>query len=60
MEEQQMNWGSNDEPTYRSTDWIIFFISLIAMLALLQFADRYFWIALPFVCTFLVRALKVM
>lgn len=60
MQEQRMDWGSNAEPTYKASDWLIFLVSLVVMILLLMYGDRYFWVALPFVFTFLVRALKMM
>jgi hypothetical protein len=41
-------------------DWIIFLVSLVAMIGLLMYASEWFWVALPFVLTYLVRALKMM
>ena len=41
------------------TDWIIFGISTVICLLLATFASQWFWVALPFVLTFLVRALRV-
>jgi hypothetical protein len=42
------------------SDWVIFLISLAGMIALLAFADEWFWLALPFVLTYFVKALKFM
>ncbi|MDP4853670.1 MAG: hypothetical protein NWR22_10840 [Saprospiraceae bacterium] len=42
------------------SDWVIFMISLAGMIALLAFADEWFWLALPFVLTYFVKALKFM
>ena len=41
-------------------DWAIFLISLVAMIALLKFATPWFWLALPFVTTYLAKALNAM
>ena len=41
-------------------DWLIFLVSLVGMLALLKWEDRFFWVLLPFVLTYLVKALKMM
>ena len=40
--------------------WILFFISLVVMILLLAFMSAWFWVALPFVGTFLVQALDAM
>ncbi len=40
-------------------DWLLFLISLVAMIILFAVADEWFWLALPFVLTFFVRALRV-
>lgn len=39
--------------------WLYFIISLIAMIALLIFRPEWFWVALPFVLTYLVYAMDV-
>lgn len=41
------------------TDWIIFFISLAVMIGFFIYADEWFWVALPFVLTYFVRALRM-
>jgi len=41
-------------------DWVFFFISLVAIIALLMYASEWFWIALPFVLTFFVKAVRAM
>jgi fatty acid desaturase len=53
---------SSMETSNNSTllDWIIFLVSLVAMIGLLMYASEWFWVALPFVLTYLVRALKMM
>ncbi len=52
----------NMETTNNSTtkDWIYFFISLAAMIGLFVVADEWFWLALPFVLTFFVKAIRMM
>ena len=37
--------------------WLIFLISTITMFAMLAFLPAWFWVALPFVCTYFVLAL---
>jgi hypothetical protein len=44
----------------RVLDFILFAISLVAMIALLMFSPQWFWVALPFVLTFLTRFLGSM
>ena len=41
-------------------DWVIFFISLAVMIGFFIYADEWFWLALPFVLTYFVRALRMM
>lgn len=41
-------------------DWIIFLVSTVICVLLLMFADEWFWLALPFVLTYLVKALRAM
>ena len=43
----------------RSTDWMGFLISTVICVGLLVMAPEYFWLALPAVLTFFVRALNV-
>lgn len=50
----------NAEKTSTLQDWIFFLISLAAMIALLTFKPEFFWLALPFVGTFLAKALRAM
>ncbi len=40
-------------------DWIFFLGSLAVCIGLLAFADEWFWLALPFVLTYFVKALNV-
>jgi hypothetical protein len=49
------------DTTSKSTrlDWIIFFVSLFVMILFFIFADEWFWVALPFVLTYFVRAIRV-
>jgi hypothetical protein len=51
----------NMDATKKSTglDWIIFFVSLVAIVLLLMYADEWFWLALPFVLTYFVKAIRV-
>ena len=39
-------------------DWMIFFVSTVAMIVLLVVAPEWFWLALPFVTTYLAKALN--
>lgn len=41
-------------------DWMFFLISTLIMFLLLIFADSWFWVAMPFSLTYLVKALNVM
>ena len=41
-------------------DWIIFFVTTAILIFLLLFMNEWFWLALPFSCTFLARALRVL
>jgi hypothetical protein len=44
----------------RSLDWLLFLASTAVVILLLIFADEWFWVALPFSLTYLVRALNAM
>ncbi len=39
--------------------WILFLVSLVALVLLLKFASNWFWADLPFLFTFLVKAMDV-
>lgn len=41
-------------------DWIIFLVSLVACIGFLMIKPEWFWVTLPFLFTYLVRALKMM
>lgn len=40
-------------------DWILFLVSTVIMILFFMYADEWFWVALPFVLTYFVRALRV-
>jgi hypothetical protein len=42
----------------RTMDWVLFLVSTAAVILLLMFADEWFWVALPFSLTYLVKALN--
>jgi hypothetical protein len=44
----------------RAIDWIMFLVSTVIMILMLMYADEWFWLALPFVCTYLVKAFDAM
>jgi membrane protein insertase Oxa1/YidC/SpoIIIJ len=51
----------NSESTISNTkEWLLFIISAIVFVSMLIWLPQWFWLALPFVCTFLVKALRVM
>ncbi len=43
----------------KGTYWILFFVSLAIMVWLLMFHSNWFWVDLPFLLTFLVKAMDV-
>ena len=50
---------STQENTSSKMDWILFIISTIVMFAMLVFMNEWFWLAMPFSLTYLVKALKM-
>ena len=60
MQEEQVHHSEIKEVNYSKTDWLIFFVSFVIMLALLKWESRFFWLALPFAITYLVKSLKMM
>jgi hypothetical protein len=41
-------------------DWLFFLVSTVITVALLVVAPEWFWVPLPFVLTYLVRAMRAM
>lgn len=41
-------------------DWIWFLVSTAIMIFMLIYVNEWFWLALPFSLTYLVKALRVM
>lgn len=60
MDEQRVESAEIKEVNYKASDWLIFLVSFTVMILLLYFESRFFWVALPFAGTFLVKALRVM
>jgi hypothetical protein len=60
MDEQRVETAEIKEVNYQATDWLIFLVSFTVLILLLLYASRYFWVALPFAGTYLVKALKMM
>lgn len=52
--------SSTAEQESTRMDWILFLVSTVIMIAMLQWANEWFWLALPFSLTYLVRALRSM
>ncbi len=50
----------NAEKSSTRLHWILFFISTAVMLAMLVLTPQWFWLVLPFSCTFLVQAMDLM
>jgi len=44
----------------RTIDWIIFLVSTVILIFMLMYMDEWFWVALPFSLTYLVKALDMM
>jgi hypothetical protein len=40
--------------------WVLFFLWLVIMIALLVFYRQFFWLALPGVCTYFAKAMNIM
>jgi len=60
IQEEQVQQADIQEVNYSKADWVIFLVSFMTMLALLQWESRFFWLALPFAITYLVKSLKMM
>ncbi|MDG1434020.1 MAG: hypothetical protein P8Q41_08415 [Saprospiraceae bacterium] len=58
---QQNYFIMNQEETSSSkTDWLLFLISTVVMIVMLVWVNEWFWLAMPFSLTYLVKALKMM
>ena len=44
----------------KRSDWMFFLLSLVVTILLLVFVTEWFWLGLPFLLTYLVRALDSM
>ena len=51
---------SSEKTSGTATSWILFIISTIVMIALIIFIPEWFWLALPFSLTYLVKAFDAM
>ena len=60
MEEQRVEPREIKEIDYKATDWLIFLLGSAATIGLLYFDNRFFWLALPFALTYLVKSLRMM
>jgi hypothetical protein len=61
MQEEQVHAPEIKEVDYSKTDWLIFLVTFAGMLALIVWAEsRFFWLALPFAATYLVKSLRMM
>ena len=49
-----------DAKKSHTVDWIIFAVSLVAMIYLLIVSAEWFWLVLPFVLTYFVKAMDWM
>lgn len=54
-----MSTSSSENESTRM-DWILFVLSTTVMILMLIFINEWFWLALPFSLTYLVKALRVM
>lgn len=41
-------------------DWVLFLVSTVVLVFMLIYVNEWFWLALPFSLTYLVKALRVM
>jgi hypothetical protein len=56
METQVDRPADNNRKTY----WLITFVSLVACVALIILSPEWFWLTLPFLLTFFVKAIDMM
>lgn len=51
---------ANAKNNSTAMDWLFFLVSTAVVILLLIFANEWFWVALPFSLTYLVKALRAM
>ncbi|MBV6654116.1 MAG: hypothetical protein KI786_10195 [Mameliella sp.] len=51
---------ANAENKSTAMDWILFLVSTVIVILMLIFMNEWFWVALPFSLTYLVKALRAM
>jgi len=51
---------NQEETSSSKTYWLLFIISTVVMIAMLIWVNEWFWLAMPFSLTYLVKALKMM
>lgn len=44
----------------KAMDWILFLVFFVIFVLMLMFADEWFWVPMPFMLTYLVKALDSM
>jgi len=49
-----------ESKTSNRMDWLIFFLSTVIFFLMIFFVPSFFWVALPFVCTYFVKAMNWM
>ncbi len=49
----------NTQTVSRGMYWILFLVAFVALVLLLMYASNWFWADLPFLFTFLVKAMDV-
>ncbi|MEO6191283.1 MAG: hypothetical protein ABIO44_14045 [Saprospiraceae bacterium] len=50
----------SEKNTSSTSDWLIFLVSTAVTCGLLVYAPAWFWVTLPFVLTYLTKALKAL
>lgn len=51
---------ANTENKSNAMDWILFLVFTTIVILMLIFMNEWFWVALPFSLTYLVKALRAM
>ena len=44
----------------KGMDWILFLVFLVIFVLMLMYVDEFFWVPMPFMLTYLVKALDSM
>ena len=51
---------TTNKQSSKATDWLLFLVFTVIFLLMLVYVDEWFWVPMPFMLTYLVKALDAM